>query len=413
MPPANRSLDDGFPGLIPQTDHQVRNAMVGGLLSLDANVLLNFYRYGPTGQEALLDVLRAAGDRVWVSHQAAREFWRNRSTEIDDRNKAIDEVTKALTKNKNSALESISNWAKQRAIPKEIENRVRERITTGFADASQLIEDEAAQAPRVSYDTATDSVVSVLRELLDGKVGPPLSHEEHRQAVEEANRRIKEETPPGYQDAEKDPDRAAGDYLVWHQSVLEAKRRDLPLAIVTADEKEDWWWRHRGVFMGPRRELIEEFAGHSQHPLMLIRPTQLINHASVLNITVSEEAAYDVERGNTPLTPRWNANAVHELLRRLDAEGAIQADVIRYAASQGGLIDREKIYEIADYPEDRMLRGFTRPTARITRDLQNEGLLDDGVEPMLAPIYQDVAAIRFEIPLDVVEILAVDDNTAK
>ena len=415
MPPNNRSLDDGFSGLIPQTNNEVRLAMDSALLSLDANVLLGFYRYGPAGQGALLDVLRAAGDRVWVSHQAAREFWRNRCSEIDDRNKATEEVSKALEKNQNSVLNSLANWAKQRAIPKELEMQVRERISAGFVEVIQLIEDEAGQAGRVSYDTVSDSVVTMLRELLDGKVGPRLPDEEHQAAVTEANRRVEAEIPPGYKDAEKTgDDGAAGDYLVWRQSVLEAKRRDLPLAIVTGDEKEDWWWRHRGTFMGPRPELIEEFADHSRHPLLLIRPNQLIEHASVLDITVSEEAAFDVARGSAPTTTsRWNSDAVHELLRRLDAEGAVQADVIRYAASQGGLIDREKIYEIAGYAEDRMLRGFTRPTARITRDLQIEGVLDDGVEPMLSPIYQDVTAIRFEIPLDVVEILAIGDDSGK
>lgn len=53
-----------------------------------------------------------------------------------------------------------------------------------------------------------------------------------------------------------------------------------------------------------------------------------------------------------------------------------------------------------------MLRGFTRPAKRITRDLQDEGLLDEGVEDILTPLYLGVIAEQFEIPLDVVEILS-------
>src|SRR6201999_2815913 len=137
-----------------------------------------------------------------------------------------DEVTKALEKSQTSVLNSLANWAKQRAIPKELESQARERISTGLAEVVQLIESEAGQADRVSYDTATDSVVSMLRELLDGKVGPPLPAEEHEAAIAEARRRVAEEIPPGYKDADKTgTDGAAGDYLVWHQSVLEAKRR--------------------------------------------------------------------------------------------------------------------------------------------------------------------------------------------
>ncbi|RSN07288.1 hypothetical protein DMC63_35315 [Streptomyces sp. WAC 05977] len=415
MEPANGALDTGFAGQIPQTDDEVRGAMAGGLLSLDANVLLNFYRYSPNAQSALLEVLRAVGDRVWVSHQAAREFWRNRCAAIDDRNKATEDIRKILQDNEKKTLHGLDAWAKQTAVPAEIKDRVRDRLKTGFSEALELIDAEAGQAGRVTYDAATDSVVIMLRELLDGKVGPRLPEDEHQSAVVEARRRVVGQIPPGYKDAEKEggagEDGAAGDYLVWYQSVLEANRRDLPLVIVTGDEKEDWWWKHRNILMGPRSELIDEFAGYSGHGLFLIRPVQLIEHAAVLDVTVSEEAASDVARGSIATEePRWSAEAVHELLRRLDVEGVVQAEVIRFAASQGGLIDREKVYEIGGYPEDRMLRGFTRPTARITRDLQSEGWVDEGVEPMLTPVYQDVSAIRFEIPLDVVEILAADAN---
>ncbi|MGI9004103.1 MAG: PIN-like domain-containing protein [Pseudonocardia sp.] len=40
----------------------------------------------------------------------------------------------------------------------------------------------------------------------------------------------------------------------------EAGRRGGDLLIVTGDEKEDWWWRYRSEFIGPRQELVAEFA---------------------------------------------------------------------------------------------------------------------------------------------------------
>ncbi|MFI5778845.1 PIN-like domain-containing protein [Nocardia sp. NPDC051570] len=412
----NYSLDDGFAGQIPQTDEEVRNALRGALLSLDANVLLNFYRYSPKAQSALAELLRAASDRVWVSHQAAREFWRNRFKAIGDRKQATDTVEKTLKESENKALQGIATWAKQRAVPAEVQKQIQEQIQASFSAAHKLIDAEAVHSGRITYDGTTDSVVIMLRELLEGRVGPPLSTEEHKTAVIEADRRFKERIPPGFAEKKSDDgsdgDGITGDYLVWHQSILEAKRRDLPLAIVTGDEKEDWWWKHRGGFMGPRAELINEFASHSPHSLVLIRPVQLIDHASVLDIAVSAEAASDVVRGSIGSeAPQWNAEAVRELLRRLDAEGAVQAEVIRFAASQGGVIDREKVYEIAGYDSDRTLRGFTRPSDRVTRNLQDEGLLDEGIEPMLALIYEgDVTGARFEIPLDVVELLSADAN---
>lgn len=407
-------LDDGFQSHIPQTTAEIRDALTSGLVSLDANVLLNFYRFSPTAQQALLDVLKALGDRLWVSHQAVREFWRNRCAAIDGRNHATETLQRSLEEAERKVQQAIDGWAKQTAVPAEIKDAVRKVLKDGFDEAASLIGDEAEGDGRATYAAETDTVVATLRSLLDSRVGPPLKAEEHKAALQEAERRIKNSIPPGYMDADKEttggPDGGAGDYLVWHQSVREAKERNLPLIIVTGDEKEDWWWRHRSTFMGPRSELVDEFATHSKWGFFLLRPVQLIEHAAALQVTVSDEAALDVVRGTTEtVAARWSAVAVGELLKRLDVEGWPQAEVIRFAATQGGLISREKIYEIGGYDEDRMLRGFTRPTARITRNLQSEGLLDDGAEAVLTPLYEGgVTAVEFEIPLEVVEILGRD-----
>ena len=166
--------------------------------------------------------------------------------------------------------------------------------------------------------------------------------------------------------------------------------------------------------MGPRAELVLEFASQSTRRLYMLRPLQLIEQAAILNVFVSPEAATDVARAERESRrPVWTRAAVAELLRRLDAEGREQADVIRAAAEHGGVITREEIYEIGGYAEERMLRGFTRPSARITRDLQSEGLLDDEVESALTPQYDGgVTAVRFEIPLEVVEILSDDSDSS-
>ena len=408
----NRGLDHGFESQIPQTTAEMRNALATSVVSLDANVLLSFYRFSPTAQTALVEVLEALGGRLWVSHQAVREFWRNRCAAIDGRSQATETVQRGLEEGERKLPQAIDSWAKQTAVPTDIKSKVKESLRSGFADATSLIEQEATGGGQATYVAETDAVVATLRPLLHSRVGPPLKPEDREAALKEAKRRIDERIPPGYMDVDKEGaggvDGGAGDYLVWHQSVLEAKRRDLPLVIVTGDEKEDWWWRHRTSLMGPRSQLVEEFATHSSRGFCLLRPVQLIEHADALQVTVSEEAVSDVARGTADASPaRWSAAAVRELLKRLDGEGREQADVIRFAATEGGLISREKIYEIAGYDEDRMLRGFTRPAARITRDLQGEGVLEDGVEPILAPIYEGgVTAVQFEIPLDVVEILA-------
>jgi hypothetical protein len=411
-----RALEHGFDGHIPQTDQDIALALQSGLLSLDANVLLNFYRYSPKAREALVEVLGAAGDRVWVSHQAAREFWRNRCNTIEKRNEATQQVRAALDKSKRSLLDAVDSWAKQTAVSGEVKQQVRDMLANGLEKASDIIGEETASAGSISYSPDSDSVLETLQALLAANVGAPLDPTEHDAAVTEGARRVREGIPPGFRDAEKledgGPDGASGDYLVWLQSMKEAERRGLPLVIITGDEKEDWWWRHKSSLLGPRPELVAEFAQRCGNRLYMLRPVELTEHADALAVTVSSEAKTDVARAETETRlSRWNRRAVVELLRRLEAEGKKQADVIRFAADRGGVVTREEVYQICEYNEERMLRGFTKPAARVTLALQDEGFLDGPVEPVLTPHYDTgVTAVRFEIPLDVVEILSDEED---
>jgi len=410
------ALVAGFEASIPQTDAEIDGALKAGLLSLDANVLLNFYRYSPNARDALIAVLKAAEDRAWVSHQAAREFWRNRYAAIDSRSQATEQLQSALDKNETAVNAALETWAKQTAVPEDAKQEVVDALAAGFTTARELVDAEVEGAGVVAYDTESDAVLTVLLDLLSSHVGPALPEDEREAALKEGLRRSNELIPPGFLDADKadgtGPDGPSGDYLVWLQSIKEASRRDLPLVIVTGDEKEDWWWKHRNVFLGPRPELVEEFSKHSKRRLFMLRPVQLIDHADVLDVAVSKDAAIDVARASSDdRNPRWTRQAVLELLKRLDSEGREQADVIRFAAEQGGMIDREQVYEIGEYSEDRMLRGFTRPSARISQALVEDGLLASGVEPALTPIYEGgMTALHFRIPPEIVEVLNTGDE---
>jgi len=401
---------DGFAGQVPQSKGDIEAAMRSGLVSLDANVLLNFYRFSPNSRNALAEVIRALGDRAWVSHQAAREFWRNRLSALDDRNSATRQFVEEIAKARRAAEPAVNAWAKRTAASEEIVGRLRDELGSGFDGAIEVAQTETSDSERVSYDADSDSVLQLLLGLLHGKIGGPMDQDTWEDCLNEAKRRSQQDEPPGYLDSAKNdsslPEGGAGDYLVWRQSMDEARSRGLPLVIVTGDEKDDWWWKHKGVLLGPRPELTDEFNRLSGCALTLLRPVQLIQHAGVLDVTVDDSVAADIERATSTPIPRWTAEAVEELLRRLDAEGAVQAAVIRRAAQLGGVIDREELFEVAGYEPDRMLRGFTRPAKRITRDLQDEGLLDEGVEDILTPLYLGVIAEQFEIPLDVVEILS-------
>lgn len=414
----NVGIYDAFPGYRLPSDPEVDAALKTALVAIDANVLLNLYRYNDDTTKDLIGVLQMIGDRLWVPHQAIREFWRNRMSVLTSRETAASQAITAFAKQRRATEDAIRQWAKATAIDAALRDEWIEKAKNVYGELEDAVRLSAPAVPAVRGGARDEPVLVKLEALLAGKVGAEPDLDSWQDGIKEGNRRAVAKEPPGYLDAEKVAsdlqEGAAGDYLVWSQIMSESARRGLDVLLITGDEKEDWWWRHRSDFLGPRTELVTELKKMCGRQLYLMRPVDVLRRASVLQIHVRSESVDDAARVSreAQAKPLWSADGVAQLLERLDVEGWEQADVIRAAARSGGTIDRQAVYEIAQYNDDRMLRGFTRPAARITRDLQAEGVVADGVQPALAPIYQgSVKAAAFRIPVEMVAILA-DDETS-
>jgi hypothetical protein len=416
MVDGSAGIYDDFPGYRLPTDPELDEALRAALVVIDANVLLNLYRYNESTRDDLLGVLREVGDRLWVPHQVMREFWRNRVGVLASRGSGTVQALDALSKQQRASADAIRQWAKSVAAEADFQERLIGKIKTLYAELEDGIR---AQAPASSQGTGgvlSDPVLDELQALLDRKVGRQPTTADWEAAVKQGNERAARHEPPGYLDAEKAdsdlPEGAAGDYLVWVQATDEAKQRELDVLLVTGDEKEDWWWRHRSEFLGPRIELVAEYKARAGRQLYMLRPIDLLKRSSALQVSVRQESVDDVERvSRESQRSLWSATGIAALLDRLETEGREQAEVIRVAALRGGTINREDVYAICGYKDDRMLRGFTLPTVRITRDLQQDGIVAEGVEPVLTTIYRGgVKAAAFRIPVEMTAILVEDQE---
>lgn len=408
---ASVGIYDEFPGYRLPSDEELNKALRSALVVVDTNVLLNLYRYNESTRNDLLQVLRQLSDRLWVPHQALLEFWRNRLSVIASRGAGTDQALNALGKQQKATVDTIRLWAKTVAVEAQYQGELLGKVSALYSELEREIRAHAPSTQRVMVGAASEPVLRQLQDLLGGKAGRKPADAEWQAAVKEGNDRAARRVPPGYLDADKAdsdlPEGAAGDYLVWLQAKEEAARRDLDLVLITGDEKEDWWWRHRSEFLGPRVELVAEFKARCGQQLYMMRPIDLLKRSPALNVMVSSESVDDVERvSREKQLVQWSEAGVAALLGRLETEGQDQAEVIRAAALNGGLIDREQVYEICGYEDDRMLRGFTLPTSRITRDLQREGIVAEDVKPVLSTIYRSgVKASAFQIPAEIVAIL--------
>ncbi|ACU37654.1 PIN-like domain-containing protein [Actinosynnema mirum] len=420
---------DDFPGYRLPSEEELESALKTALVVVDANVLLNLYRYNSSTRDDLLGVLREIKGRLWVPHQVMHEFWRNRMIVLNSRDTSVDQVFAALDKQNRAAEDAIRSWAKATAIREGESSRFIESLSEFYSDLKGRIGALTPVSTANADQRQHEPVLQEVEELLRGKVGSPPSDEEWRQAVAEGKRRAAAEEPPGYCDKDKGdsslPEGPAGDYLVWTQLMGETAKRGTDVLFVTGDEKEDWWWRHKSDFYGPRIELSLELFRHCGQRLHMIRPTELLKRARTLNVEVRSDSVDDAERVSRErvIAPEiendeageaadalWTEEGVTALLDLLEAEGLMLDKVIRAAAREGGTISREAVYAICGYDSDRMLRGFTKPTRRITSALQRNGVVSPGVRQPLDTLYYygEVKAGAFRIPDEMVAILEGD-----
>ncbi|WP_419910645.1 PIN-like domain-containing protein [Candidatus Poriferisodalis sp.] len=304
-------LADTFPGHYWPTDEELRRLWNEGVLVLDASVLLGFYRYSDDTQEAMFRVLARFGDRVFVPHQAAEEFQRNRITVISQQVAAYEDFGAEL----NKSVEALRSRARElRRHPVLDADEVLQRLDAFEQDLASYIKTRSEEHPNRELTPSSlmrDGLRDRIQSAIGKRVGP--SYDETRCAELEAHakERFEREQPPGYRDKDKDEPRRFGDVYFWMQALDFARESGLPTIIVTDDEKDDWWWRFKGKTLGPRYELIAEMRTASKQPMFMYTSRDLLSKArDFLSETVSESAIDEVQEIARELRTRTASESV-------------------------------------------------------------------------------------------------------
>ncbi|WP_405095562.1 PIN-like domain-containing protein [Micromonospora sp. NBC_01412] len=283
---------EDFPGWLPQ-DEDRANFFTSATIVLDANVLLAFYRISPTARDELLAILREVRERVWIPHQVALEFMRNREKVIADRNSRFTEVKRAIQSTPEriaseiyASVESLQKLRAALVTPEEwkeeshnlsldaLKKTVTEMLKPALTELDRIKSDYDLKHSEIQ--NGEDVVLRNLQEILSGRIGKAWPAEKVRQLVKEAIEfRYPNEIPPGYLDLKtKLPARAAGDFILWAQLIemLGATRVEGSLvALVTADAKADWWQINgKNEPVSARPELVQELHDQACAKLLLL-----------------------------------------------------------------------------------------------------------------------------------------------
>ena len=239
-----------FRGYIRPTNEELKALWNNAYFSFDANVLLNVYRLNKTASDAFITSLEHLKDRIWLTNQAAGEFFKHYQKEILAQLEAYEPLKHFL-----------SNFPKalRAELPRHSHIPIDDYVEKTQAFTSKLIEDLDRIHATHSSPLDNDPLLTALLTLFDKKVGPPINEDGLLAYQKEAEKRYDKKIPPGFEDEKKKKDeRKYGDAILWFQLLDFAKSKSTPIVFVTDDSKDDWWFKHRGKTIGPHPLLCQE-----------------------------------------------------------------------------------------------------------------------------------------------------------
>ena len=241
---------------------------------LDANVLLNIYRYPQQARDDFISVLSKISDRIWIPFHTALEYQRNRIGVIIEQNKRFHEVRKLLEDTQNTLFSKLNELQLNKRHSSINPDPFITEVKRVFDSFNSELEKQEKLQPSIHED---DRIRNKIEGILGDKIGScPNDQKQLDEIFKEGESRYAVQLPPGYIDSKKEKDNVGdkfsyggltyhkkfGDFIIWKQIIEESKSRKIKhLIFITDDDKEDWWLI--ADFMGekqigPRPELIEE-----------------------------------------------------------------------------------------------------------------------------------------------------------
>jgi hypothetical protein len=239
----------------PSDDDFVRLLASATIIVVDANVLLNLYRFPHAGREALFRVFEKITDRLWLPHQAALEYQRNQEAVTADQVKKYDEAKAILQTAFSDIRKKLDGSYKEPApLVKNIEGKT--------AEFSRQLDEDKGEQPEI-HKNVRDRI-----DRLFVKIGPHPSQEQLDGWFKEGERRYANRIPPGFLDTKKEGEynfagrwykAKYGDLVMWKQTIAHvAAAKITDMLLITDEADEDWWSKRNGQTFGPRLELVDE-----------------------------------------------------------------------------------------------------------------------------------------------------------
>ena len=269
-------MRDSFSQHFRPTAEEVDKIWAAASFSLDANCLLNLYRYSDTASTSFIEVVSSLQSRFWITRQATEEFFQNRLTVISEQANSYD--------NSSKLLDNITKDLSEKIGHPYLPNDLHEKLTSILKETKDQLDVEKERQLRKLQD---DGILERISSIFDNRIGAPLDASAIEEILKHGPDRMNANIPPGYKDYPKhktpktDYEKRSnfGDYILWRQLIEHSRSSGKPLVFVTDERKEDWWLFIKGRTIGPRTELIDEFHKETGQKILIYRPEQFLKHA--------------------------------------------------------------------------------------------------------------------------------------
>jgi len=304
-------MRDKFVGYYSPSEAEFHKLWKNAVISIDANVLLDLYRYSEDTRKELIKVFKGFSERLFLPHQAGLEFHRNRLDVIKEQEasyfKLVDSIiatkedlTKQLTSNRHPYIKN--------------SDKTVEKLHEIYSDICKELKEEAKE---YSKYLKNDVILDEVTELFNKKVGEKYNEKEIKKIYEEGKLRYEKKIPPGYEDSKtKKDEQQYGDLIIWHQLIDRAKKDKTPIILITSEQKEDWWYKFKGEIISPRPELIEEMNDKSETSFYMYRVEPFLIHAKeYLKTDIKDEALDEIKAVRNSLEQRQKEReAINKLI---------------------------------------------------------------------------------------------------
>lgn len=276
-----------FPGYYRKTEDEIKRIWEHGVIMFDTNVLLNLYRYSDSTQQTILDLIKKFSKQIYLPHQAALEYNRNRYEVIAEQEKAYNEFLEKI--------DQIQKDLQSTSKPPFLSTKIDKELNVIF----EKVGDEVKESIQKYSDfLKADTIYDSISDLFKDRITSPFSENELKEIYKEGEDRYKNKIPPGFEDEKsKEGIRKFGDLVLWKQIIRTASELKKDIILITDERKIDWWWKIKdGRNMGPRQELVEEIKLQANVDFHMYSSERFLSYGqSFLKEKINQQALEEIQ----------------------------------------------------------------------------------------------------------------------